>query len=34
METTVYHIENQWFAETKPPFPTTAQTLFLHFVHI
>ena len=32
--TTAYCVENQRFAEAKPPFPTTAQTLFLHCVHI
>ena len=32
--TTAYCIENQRLAEAKPTFLTTAQTLFLHCVHI
>ena len=32
--TTAYCVENQRFAEAKPPFPTTAQTLFLYCVYI
>ena len=31
---TAYCIDNQWFAETKSPFLTTAHTLYLHCVYI